>query len=344
MTPDVELILKVAGFASPTGERYGSHWEGVHFRGTAVYAQTEHGGMLATLEDVKVTCSVSRDLLVKALRALSKGEHAVTFKVNKQALVITCDASTAELPLMDTSSAPAFYAPDPKLKWHVVEGLDAIARVAWAVSLDQTRPHLCTVRLCDDGFEAVDGTVMSRLETDTKWATVLGRRVQVYPEFMTGLGSGRRWIACDEKHLFVSEDEAGTRYRVLKCAPDSMPDLSQLIPQRTPLAKVSREALLAALKRVKSSARYVTLRASHNRLAFESEAADAHTLFAIHDSIEIESPKNYPSAPINLDIGKLVAALGGLVDDEFQLGLDTGITPVVVRAGSYIAIVMPRRA
>lgn len=344
MTPDVELILKVAGFATPTGERYGTHWEGVHFRGTSVHAQTDHGGMLATLEDVKVTCSVSRDILVKALKALSNGEHAMKFKVQKTTLLLTCNGASAELPLMDTSNTPAFFAPGPKLKWHVVEGLDAIERVAWAVSQDTTRPHLCTVRLADEGFDGVDGVAMARLSTEIKWATLLGRPVQVYHSFLKGIGGGKRWITCDDKHLFVSEDEAGTRYRVLKCADTSMPELTRLIPTHTPMAKVSRDAFVAALKRVKVSAKNVTLRASHDRLAFESETADSHTLFSMSDSIAIEASKDYPSVPINIDIAKLLDAVGGLVEDTFELGLENTLSPVLIRAGAYVSVVMPRRA
>lgn len=339
---DIEVIAKVAAFAAPAGTTHGTHWEGIHFHEGSVFAQDQHGGMLSLLQDVKLNCSVSGSLMQKVLKAVGSSSH-VKFKTTKKELIVTAGQSEAKLPLMSPNMEPKFYRPDAKVKWAVTDALVNVDRVAWAVSNDAFRAHLSGLHLGENGIEATNGHVGVQLRCEN-FKKLLGTEVLVPAAPLKHIGEGNRYIACDDRRFYVSEDEEGTRYLSLKLIDGQFPDLDAVLPQGQPSAQVTKEQLVDAVKRAKVSGNKAILQVSGDRLSFESHTADQNTLFNFIDSVELRDiEKGFNVKPIGLNLDYMEKAVKHTGDGEIELRTKDSLAPFEVASAKYTAVIMPVR-
>jgi len=338
---NVEIIQQVAQFAAPAGKTHGMHWEGVHFEDGVVYAQNEYGGMLAMLDGLDLNCSVSATLLQKVLKALPSNPK---FKVSKTEMTVSSGSqATAKLPLM-LSGEPSFHRPDPQLKWSVTDSLCDVQRAAWACSTDVTRPTFQALHLGAKGIESTNGSVAVRIDCGN-FHEMLGRDVLVMARELKGIGVGPRYLAADDRRLYVSLNEAGTRYRSLKLIEGQFPDIEQLFPAHVPSITATKDELQAAIKRARVSAKAAILRVSGGALSFKTDLTSEQSLFEYSDSVEVrEVEKGFNLDPIGIDLDYLQAAVQHACEGgEISLRMDDPLRALQVVAPGYLALVMPRR-
>lgn len=221
-----------------------------------------------------------------------------------------------------------------------------LSQVAYAVSDDETRPHLASALLeCSDDTVTMVGTDGHRLAVSSApfegaYRGNLLVPVRAVDILRKTLDGSDVTIEQSGPDLFL---DFGTYAYSVKLVDASFVPYQQVIPTtRQELVKSDARSLVSALKAVALASSSLTggikltIAEDAIKLSVESPEAGAAT-----DCVPAVSTGTAESIGINAQY--LIDALGAVTGEEVEIGFKGELDPVTVRSGDYLCVVMPMR-
>jgi DNA polymerase-3 subunit beta len=313
------------------------------FRATATDLSTRtSAGSAARVSKSGAVCLPAKDLagIVAALPAVDveisvSDTHRATLKAGK------VEYKLAGLGAEDFPKAPT--APGDGLVVDAHTLAELLGFVMPAVSSDETRYHLCGVYLKGDGKKltavSTDGhrlhLATGECPLEAPGVIVPKRGADELRRLLEKAASAR--VSLSPKAISAEVEGVSLSVQLVDA---QFPDYEQVIPkEEKSRAEVSREGLLAAVKRARLCTK------GGLKVAFDvgQVTVTGEDLDLGEAREEVEHCLTGDPVTMGLSAEYLAGALGALDGEEVTVGLSAPESPVVLRAGGALAVIMPMR-
>lgn len=222
--------------------------------------------------------------------------------------------------------------------WQVIDAgaiRHALERVTPCATMDETRAHLCGVRMDGRCLVATDGHRLGFVETDVAWpeGLVSLRCATILLEFLRDKGTVERVF--DERHVFF---RSGGEVLTIRAFRSRYPSYRAVLPNCfAPRVAVNRADFLAVLERAQLCATQVNLDFEPGKIVVSAFSDEMSFREAIGAKCPIEHMETSFNATYMIEMFEHVSTR------TLEIDVRAPLEPMFIQDGSFTGVIMPAR-